>query len=68
MEYGKRVAKRGDVIGVLLDLDMGELSFYVNGEDLGVAYHDLMAPLCPAVEMGMMVAAHHAYTVDFGAK
>ncbi len=68
LEYGKRIVKRGDVIGVLLDIEMGEISFYVNGEDLGVAYHDITGPLCPAVEMGMMISNHHVYTADFSAK
>eukprot|EP01035_Chromulina_nebulosa_P018786 gene18786-24553_t len=35
--YGKRW-KVGDVVGTLLDMDLLEIRFYVNGEDLGPAY------------------------------
>jgi hypothetical protein len=66
IEYGKRAVKQGDVIGVLLDLDLGELSFFVNGNDMGVAFYGMRGPLFPAVEMGMMVGQQHAYSIDFG--
>ncbi|RWS29841.1 ATP-dependent RNA helicase DDX1-like protein [Leptotrombidium deliense] len=36
--YGVAFGDRGDVIGNLLDLDAGTISWYKNGEDLGVAY------------------------------
>lgn len=63
--YGKRGVKAGDEIGVLLDLDLGELSFFLNGEDLGVAFYGMRGPLHPAVEMGMMVGQKHQYRADF---
>lgn len=66
-EYGNRAVRQGDVIGVLLDLEMGEISFFLNGEDLGVAFRGLKGPLCAAVEMGMMVGQQHMYTTNFGA-
>lgn len=34
-EYGPRRWRSGDVVGVLLDLELGAVSFTVNGEDLG---------------------------------
>ena len=68
VEYGKRAVKQGDVVGVLLDLDLGELSFFLNGIDMGVAFYGMRGPLSPAVEMGMMVGQQHAYTVNFGAQ
>jgi len=68
LEYGKRAVKQGDVIGVLLDLDLGELSFFLNGNDMGVAFYGMRGPLFPAVEMGMMVGQQHAYTANFSAK
>jgi hypothetical protein len=64
-EYGKRAVKQGDVVGVLLDLDLGELSFFLNGNDMGVAFYGMKGPLCPAVEMGMMVGQHHLYRANF---
>lgn len=65
MEYGKRVVKQGDTVGVLLDLDLGELSFFLNGSDMGVAFYGMKGPLFPAVEMGMMVGQRHEYRADF---
>jgi len=40
--YGGAVAwKRGDVIGCLLNMDLGQISFTRNGHDLGVAFQNL---------------------------
>jgi len=68
IEYGKRTVKQGDVVGVLLDLDLGELSFFLNGADMGVAFYGMRGPLFPAVEMGMMVGQHHIYRANFSAE
>jgi E3 ubiquitin-protein ligase NRDP1 len=35
--YGKRFKKTG-VLGIFLNMDKGELSFSLNGEDFGIAY------------------------------
>lgn len=67
-EYGKRAVKQGDVVGVLLDLDLGELSFFVNGSDMGVAFYGMRGTLFPAVEMGMMVGQQHEYRANFDAR
>ncbi|KAF0719582.1 Aste57867_932 [Aphanomyces stellatus] len=40
-EYCKQSCKAGDVVGCLLDLDQGIMSFLLNGAMLGVAYSDL---------------------------
>ena len=73
-EYGKRSIKQGDVVGVLLDLDLGELSFFINGIDMGVAFYGMRGPLYPAVEVGMMVGRQqtstplHQYRANFAAQ
>eukprot|EP01027_Heterolobosea_sp_BB2_P004370 GEZU01006667.1.p1 GENE.GEZU01006667.1~~GEZU01006667.1.p1 ORF type:complete len:108 (-),score=20.11 GEZU01006667.1:87-410(-) len=43
--------KVGDTVGVLLDLDEGTLTFYLNGESKGVAYNDLTGKLRAAVTL-----------------
>ncbi|RHZ29545.1 hypothetical protein DYB37_009115, partial [Aphanomyces astaci] len=40
-DYWKQSCKAGDVVGCLLDLDQGNMSFMLNGTSLGVAYSDL---------------------------
>jgi hypothetical protein len=63
--YGRRSVKQGDVIGVLIEMGLGEVSFFLNGVDLGVAYRGLRGPLYPAIEMGMMSSRDHYYDVRF---
>lgn len=49
--YGKPI-KQGDVVGVLVDLVRGELSFFHNGQPLGVAYQNLTRQqLFPAISL-----------------
>ncbi|ETV98488.1 hypothetical protein H310_08626 [Aphanomyces invadans] len=46
--YGQ-VCVKGDVVGTLYDAELGELSFFRNGEPLGVAFRHLyFARFCPA--------------------
>lgn len=53
--YG-RPMKQGDVVGVLVDLVQGELSFFINGQSLGVAFTNLtrqtLAPAVSLIESG----------------
>jgi len=52
-QYGKRFKKKG-VLGCLLDMNKGTLSFSLNGEFMGVAFSDQnlkKGPLYPAVAL-----------------
>ncbi|KAH9089407.1 hypothetical protein LEN26_019190 [Aphanomyces euteiches] len=40
-DYCKQACKAGDIVGCLLDLDQGVMSFLLNGTQLGIAYSDL---------------------------
>ncbi|KAJ8556807.1 hypothetical protein ON010_g9158 [Phytophthora cinnamomi] len=52
IEYYADPCKDGDVVGVLLDMEYGRLSFYVNGRNLGVAHSGIQAKkLCPVFSM-----------------
>ena len=51
--YGKKW-KTGDVLGVLVDMDLLEMSYYLNGENLGVAFEAFhFAGLFPALSLNM---------------
>ena len=41
--------REGDVVGVLLDLTEHNLSFYKNGEPLGMQFTDVYGPVIPAI-------------------
>lgn len=41
----------GQVVGCLLDLDLGTLVYYLDGQCLGRAFSNLKPPLCPAVSL-----------------
>ncbi len=52
-QFGKRFKKEG-VLGVCLNMNSGKLSFALNGEYMGVAYHDQKlktGPIYPAVSL-----------------
>ena len=56
VEYGPRkeagcYAKDGDFVGITLDMENGDLSFSVNGENMGVAFKGIPVdrPLLPCV-------------------
>ncbi|KAL4155908.1 hypothetical protein PRNP1_008009 [Phytophthora ramorum] len=52
IEYYADPCKDGDVVGVLLDMEYGRLSFYVNGRNLGVAFSGIQAKrLCPVFSL-----------------
>ena len=61
--YGKRW-RLGDVVGVLLDLDLLEMRFYLNGEDLGPAFSDFSSAgkLYPALSLNV----RQSVRVNFG--
>ena len=48
--YGE-LFRSGDRVSVHLDLDVGSMSFSLNGKDLGVAVQGLKAPLYPAFSL-----------------
>ena len=52
-QYGKRMKKEG-VLGVFLNMDKGQLSFSLNGENMGVAFENVAlkkGPIFPAVAL-----------------
>jgi E3 ubiquitin-protein ligase NRDP1 len=52
-QYGKRMKKEG-VLGVFLNMDKGQLSFSLNGENMGVAFDNVAlkkGPIYPAVAL-----------------
>jgi E3 ubiquitin-protein ligase NRDP1 len=52
-QYGKRLKKEG-VLGVYLNMDKGQLSFSLNGENMGVAFDNAAlkkGPIYPAVAL-----------------
>lgn len=52
--YGKRW-RIGDVVGALIDMDLLEMRFYLNGEDLGQAFVNFTAnqPIFPALSLNV---------------
>ena len=50
-DYGSKTMSSGDEIGMLLDLDVGTLSVYKNGRNLGVMMRGLAGPYCWVVSM-----------------
>ena len=48
--YGE-LFRTGDTVTVVLDLDLGTLSFCLNGKDLGIAVEGLVGPLYPAFSL-----------------
>ena len=55
--YGERW-RMGDVLGVLLDLDLLEMRFFLNGRDLGAAFVGIQAEgLFPGASLNVGQAA-----------
>lgn len=44
-------SRRGDIITVKVDLSTKRLEFFKNGTSLGVAFNNVVAPVCPAVSL-----------------
>jgi hypothetical protein len=60
--YGRRWHP-GDVVGVLLDVDLLEMRFYLNGADLGTAFVEFKGPdLVPALSLNV----RQAVRINFG--
>lgn len=43
--------QKGDIIEVKLDLHHKKLEFFKNGENLGIAFNNLIGPVCPTVSL-----------------
>jgi hypothetical protein len=51
--YGRRW-KLGDIVGVMIDMDLLEIRFYLNGEDLGPAFEDFSGQdIFPALSLNV---------------
>ena len=60
--YGRRW-RSGDIVGALLDLDLLEMRFYLNGEDLGTAFLNFTGPeIFPALSLNV----RQSVRINFG--
>jgi hypothetical protein len=64
--YGKPWVP-GDVVGCCINLEMGEASFYLNGESLGVAYSNLRRGQGLVYYPAVSLAHAERCTLNFGA-
>ena len=44
-------SRRGDIIGMVVDLNSGKLEFMRNGLSLGIAYENVKGPISPCVSL-----------------
>ncbi|CDW80411.1 btb poz domain-containing protein 2 [Stylonychia lemnae] len=44
-------SRRGDIIGVIVDLNTGRLEFTKNGVSLGIAYENVKGPVSPCISL-----------------
>jgi hypothetical protein len=44
-------SRKGDIIGVIVDLNTGRLEFTRNGLPLGVAYENIKGPISPCISL-----------------
>ena len=44
-------SRRGDTIGVIVDLNTGRLEFTRNGQSLGIAYENVKGPVHPCISL-----------------
>ena len=44
-------SRRGDIIGVIVDLNTGRLEFTRNGQSLGIAYENVKGPISPCISL-----------------
>jgi hypothetical protein len=60
--YGRRW-HMGDTVGVLADMDLQEIKFYLNGEDLGQAYENFSPhELFPAISLNVRQSVRMLYS------
>jgi hypothetical protein len=60
--YGRRW-KIGDIVGALIDMDLFEIRYYLNGEDLGQAFEDFSGhDVFPALSLNV----RHCVRLNFG--
>ena len=64
--YGGASYTGGDVIGVALNLDDGEITFYKNGTSQGVAFTGLSGLFSPASSRAGAVSGVMTHTYNFG--
>ena len=43
--------RRGDIVGIIVDLNNGRLEFTRNGESLGIAYENVKGPVSPCISL-----------------
>lgn len=60
--YGSRW-RIGDVVGVLIDMDLLEMNFYLNGLDLGVAFSGFH---CDAIYPALSMNVRQAVRINYG--
>lgn len=53
----------GDVVGVLIDMDLLEMSFYLNGHDLGVAFSGFH---CDTIYPALSMNVRQAVRINYG--
>lgn len=44
-------SRKGDVIGVVVDLNSGRLEFTRNGLSLGIAFENIKGPVSPCISL-----------------
>ena len=44
-------SRKGDVIGLKVDLNIGKLEFMRNGQSLGLAYDNIKGPISPCISL-----------------
>jgi hypothetical protein len=65
VEYGAGAdLAHGDRVGVLLDMDRGKLSYYLNGEPFGPAFQGLKGELFPALDFSQTGTARYKLNFD----
>jgi hypothetical protein len=64
--YGSTSYGNGDVIGVALDMDSGQITMYLNGVSQGLMNTGLTGSIYPAASGYLIAGTSPAYTFNFG--